>query len=95
MTTISRILAAAADQLDPHATMTHPIGGHEIPVCMTTGWLDLAVGDAVTAVLHHIPGFMRLADQFAIIAAARRALPPVAGTIAEYATQLRTLAGAL
>lgn len=82
------ILTLAASTLDESATLTHPLTGHEIPRCMTQGRLDVTMWTAAGAV-DHIPNG-RLRDQAR--AAARKALPPVTGTVAEYADLLRQTA---
>jgi hypothetical protein len=66
-------LARAARDLDKHATITHPIGGHPVPVCMTPGLRDYTVRDPQV----------------------RAALPPVGGTVAEYAASVRDLAATI
>lgn len=82
------ILTRAANDLDQWATMAHPLGGHEIPQCMTQGRLDVVMWSAVGAV-DHIPN-RRMRDQ--ACAVARAALPSVADTVAEYAARLRQTA---
>ena len=66
-------LARTAQELDQHATITHPVGGHPVPVCMTPGLRDYTVRDPQV----------------------RAALPPVGGTVAEYAARVRDLAATI
>lgn len=66
-------LLRAADELDHHATITHPIGGHSVQVCMTHGLAEYVVRNPQ----------------------ARAILPPITGTVTEYATRLLNLAATL
>lgn len=84
-------LTLAADNLRPHETLRHPLGG-DLPNCMTDGILDLAIRAALGPVFETVPGFRRYATQIAIENTVRAALPPVAGTVAEYADRLRETA---
>ncbi len=83
----TRILTNAADHLDQHATIRHPLGGVE-DLCMTQGHLDVTMSAAISAV-DHIPNPRLRADARTT---ARAMLPPVTGTVADYANQLRNLA---
>lgn len=67
------VLVHAARDLYEHATITHPLGGHPVPVCMTTGLAEYVVRNP------------RI----------RAILPPVTGTVTEYATRIRDLAATL
>jgi len=86
---VARILIRTADDLDRHATTTHPLG-HQIPQCMTHGSLDISVSRATEAVLRQTRA--RGTDRAATVDAARAVLLPVTGTVADYATRLRALA---
>ncbi|MFI0233148.1 hypothetical protein [Streptomyces sp. NPDC017086] len=88
---VTRILAATATHLDQHATTTHPITGVAEARCMTYGWLDTAVRAELGPVFEMVRGCRRHATQIEVEAAVRAALPPVTGTVAEYARGLRAL----
>ncbi|CAK7288610.1 hypothetical protein [Streptomyces misionensis] len=89
---VTLILTRAAENLRPHETITHPIGNHEIPNCMTDGWRDIEVRSATRSVLGNVRGFLRYSTQMSIEKAVWAALPPVAGTVADYADRLRETA---
>jgi hypothetical protein len=84
------LLTLAADALREHETITHPLGG-QVARCITAGYVDHALRAAIGPVFR---GFRRYATQIAIEEAARAALPPLAGTVAEYADRLRETATA-
>ncbi|MFJ6566244.1 hypothetical protein ACIQNU_02400 [Streptomyces sp. NPDC091292] len=84
---MARALTSIATALDLHATRTHPLGGTWQP-CMTTGWLTTLTPTIISA---HLPG-VPYRDRAGFTAAVRLALPPVTGTIAEYAARLRATA---
>lgn len=86
---VSRVLALAADFLDEHATITHPLVGLQVDRCMSDGYRDRAVTSVQGTVLDRVLD-RRIRD--AARAAVREALPPVAGTVAEYAARLRETA---
>lgn len=86
-TPLTRALTALADSLDQHATRTTWLGTTE-QACMTTGWLDTLTPTAIGAQLPQVP----YRERPGFGAVVRRALPPVAGTVAEYAHQVRALA---
>lgn len=84
-------LTLTADNLHPHQNTRHPLGG-DLPNCMTDNILNLAIRTALGPVLEKVQGFRRYATQIAIENAVRAALPPIAGTVAEYAASLRETA---
>ncbi|MEU2730088.1 hypothetical protein ABZ650_20465 [Streptomyces griseoviridis] len=88
-TATAHALTTLADALDQHATTTSWLGRTE-PRCMTTGWLDTLTPSAITTHLTDAP----YRDRHLVGTIVRQALPPVTGTIAQYAQQLRTLAAA-
>ncbi|MGW9058900.1 hypothetical protein [Streptomyces sp. NPDC055733] len=83
----ARTLNAIADDLDTSATITHPVFETETPRCMTQGLLDAAMWAASGAVDSTPNARLRTEAR----AAARELLPPVEGTVAEYATRLRAI----
>jgi hypothetical protein len=88
---VARILTLAADQLDQRATFTHPVGGYETPRCVAMGTVRAAITSASDDLLRA----NRLVGCSRIDAARIKVylmLPPVTGTVAEYAAQLRALA---
>lgn len=82
---VARILTTVADRLAEHATITHPFFGTTEAACMTQGWLDTALWRAQGALDRGVSMKVRTLAWPAV----REALPPVTGTVAEYATQLR------
>lgn len=84
----AQILTLAADRLDEHATITHPVGGYQIPRCMTEGHRGLVICDIHSAI-DRVYGATTRNSLRATIPAM---LPPATGTVAEYAERLRTLA---
>ena len=84
----ARILIRAADDLDRGATLTHPLGGHQVHVCMNDNLRDLVVRGIESAIGRVYGATARCAIRAAVLAS----LPPATGTKAEYADQLRSLA---
>jgi hypothetical protein len=86
----AQILTLAAEQLDQRANFTHP-GGYQTPRCISLGTARAAIAAASDTLLRRD----RLVG-CSYIDAARitvyRMLPPVTGTVAEYADRLRALA---
>jgi hypothetical protein len=84
----ARVLAAAADRLDRSATITHPIGGHQDPVCMNDHIRDLVVRNVHSAIdrVHGADTRSALHNTIPTM------LPPATGTITEYANRIRALA---
>jgi hypothetical protein len=87
------LLTLAADALREHETITHSLGG-QVARCITAGYVDQAFRTAIGPVFEQVRGFRRYATQIAIEEAARAALPPLAGTVADYADRLRETATA-
>ncbi|MBL3669079.1 hypothetical protein JL475_24410 [Streptomyces sp. M2CJ-2] len=82
----TRVLTLAADNLRPYETSPGWVPGHTTPVCMTDGLRDIVIGRALDTVLTTVRQY---ATQNAVRAAVRAVLPPVAGSVGEYAAQLR------
>lgn len=88
----ARILYNLADRLDQHATTTHPLFGIGVDRCMGQGWIESLLPSATRSISGMARDFRPHATQIAAEGVARAMLPPVTGTVAEYATRLRTLA---
>lgn len=88
----AQILTLTADELDQSATFIHPVGGYRIPRCVSIGIVRNAISVASDTLLrrNRLVGCSRIDAAHITV---YRMLPPVAGTIAEYARSLRTLAG--
>ncbi|MER7972304.1 hypothetical protein ABTX35_25500 [Streptomyces sp. NPDC096080] len=86
-TTTARAFIALAGRLAQLATRQHPLGGTWQP-CMTSGYLATLTPSIIGSLLPAVPY-----DHRALVGPlVEQALPPVDGTIAEYAARLRTLA---
>lgn len=87
----AQILTLAAEHLDQHATFTHPVGGYETPRCISMGTVRSAIATAADTLLRRdrLVGCSRIdAARIGVYLM----LPPVTGTVADYADQLRALA---
>lgn len=87
---VACILTLAADELDQRATFTHPVGGYQTPRCVAIGTVRNAIAAAADTLLRRD----RLVGCSRIDAARIKAylmLPPVTGTVADYAERLRNL----
>jgi hypothetical protein len=85
------ILTLAADGLDQRAAFTHPVGGYQAPRCASIGTVRAAIATASDTLLrrNRLVGCSRI-DAARITVYLM--LPPVTGTVAEYANRLRALA---
>ena len=82
------VFALAAEQLDAHATLAHPLTGAPTDRCMTDGYRGLAIDTALGQILDRIRDRRVRQD---LRDSVHAMLPPVAGTVAGYANTLRTL----
>ncbi|MER6249352.1 hypothetical protein [Streptomyces griseorubiginosus] len=84
----ARIVIAVADRLADRP-LIHPVTNQPVPRCMTDGILGAALSTALDTVLRKVPSYP---ERAAARDAVQQALPPVTGTVDEYATQLRAAA---
>jgi hypothetical protein len=90
-TLTAEILTLAANELDQRATFTHPVGGYQTPRCVSMGAVRSAIATAADSLLRRdrLVGCSRIdAARIGVYLM----LPPVTGTVADYANRLRTLA---
>lgn len=87
-TPLARVLTATAARLQRSADLTHPIHGTPEPRCMTRGLLDTTLPSVIGRELPRVPYW----DRAGFAATVRATLPPVTGTVAEYAALLRATA---
>ncbi|MFJ4624245.1 hypothetical protein [Streptomyces sp. NPDC088812] len=88
----ARILTLAATLLHPHETSDSWIPGHQTPACMTDGLRDTVLRDARETVLLPVRRYATVDETRTLVASV---LPPVTGTVTEYAALLRETARAL
>lgn len=81
----ARIVARVADRLTDRP-FNHPITNTPVSRCMTDGILGSALATALDAILRTVPTY---AERTAARDAVQKALPPVTGTVDEYAALLR------
>jgi hypothetical protein len=81
-----RVLALAADNLDAMPALVHPYTGHRVAHCISAGFRDNAVRNALQIILARVH---RPAARQAIQDAVAAMLPPLSGTTSQYADALR------